>query len=130
MSIKMSVNGKALEYFTIKVEHGFSGEELAYLILGWESDYKKIKKIKSYSKLMSIAKKQLMDKGLIWLECPDESLRYTVEDGIEEAVKQVMEHIKSVEPTKYIDKTTEEIKQLKIDRQFLENIKQIQSEVV
>jgi hypothetical protein len=129
MSIKMSVNGKALEYFTIKVNNGFNVEELAYLILGWESDYKKIKKIKSYSKLMNIAKKQLMDKGLIWLECPDESLKYTVEGGVDESVKQVMQHIRDVEPTKYIDKTTEEIKQLQVDKKMLEEIKQIQSEV-
>ena len=81
MSIKMSVNGKALEYFTIKVNNGFSVEDLAYLILGWENDYKKIKKIKSYSKLMNIAKKQLMDKGLIWLECPTENLEYDI-DGV------------------------------------------------
>ena len=129
MSIKMAKSGKAMEYFTIKIEGGFSIESLVYLILGWENDYKKILKIKSYSKLMNIAKKQLMDKGLIWLECPDESLKYTVEGGVDESVKQVMQHIRDVEPSKYLDKTTEEIKQLKIDRQFLENIKQIQSEV-
>ena len=111
MSIKMSVNGKALEYFTIKVNNGFSVEDLAYLILGWENDYKKIKKIKSYSKLMNIAKKQLMDKGLIWLECPTENLEYDI-DGVEDVHKKVMQHIKDVEPTKYIDKTTEEIKQI------------------
>ena len=128
MSIKMSVNGKALEYFTIKVNNGFSVEDLAYLILGWENDYKKIKKIKSYSKLMNIAKKQLMDKGLIWLECPTENLEYDI-DGVANVHMKVMQHIKDVEPSKYIDKTTEEIKQLKIDKQFLENIKQIQSEV-
>ena len=112
MSIKMSVNGKALEYFTIKVNNGFSVEDLAYLILGWESDYKKILKIKSYSKLMSIAKKQLMDKGYMWLECPCENLEYDIDDTVENVHKKVMQHIKDVEPTKYLDKTIEEIKQI------------------
>ena len=128
MSIKMAKSGKAMEYFTIKIEGGFSIESLGYLILGWENDYKKILKIKSYSKLMSLAKKQLLDKGYMWLECPCENLEYDV-DSVENIHKKVMQHIKDVEPTKYLGKTTEEIKQLKIDRQFLENIKQIQSEV-
>ena len=126
MSIKMSVNGKALEYFTIKVNNGFNVEELAYLILGWESDYKKIKKIKSYSKLMTIAKKQLMDKGLIWLECPTENLEYDVDD-LDNIHLKVMQHIKDVEPTKYIGKTTEEIKQLKLEKQFIDNMNVINS---
>ena len=121
MSIKMSVNGKALEYFTIKVNNGFNVEELAYLILGWESDYKKIKKIKSYSKLMNIAKKQLMDKGLIWLECPTENLEYDI-DGVEDVHKKVMQHIKDVEPTKYLGKTKDEIKQIKLEKQFIDNM--------
>jgi len=124
----MAKSGTAMEYFTIKVEGGFSIESLAYLILGWENDYKKILKIKSYSKLMTIAKKQLMDKGYMWLECPCENLEYDV-DSVVNIHKKVMQHIKDVEPTKYLGKTTDEIKQLKIDRQFLENIKQIQLEV-
>ena len=128
MSIKMSVNGKALEYFTIKINNGFSVEDLAYLILGWENDYKKILKIKSYSKLMSLAKKQLLDKGYMWLECPCENLEYDV-DSVVNIHKKVMQHIKDVEPTKYLGKTTEEIKQLQVDRKMLEEIKQIQSEV-
>ena len=110
MTIKMAKNGTALEYFTIKVDSGFSVEELANLILGWESDIEKIKKIKSYSKLMTLAKKQLLDKGLIFLECAWEHLEY-IED-FENVHKQVMEHIKDVEPTKYLNKTTEEIKQI------------------
>ena len=110
MTIKMAKNGKALEYFTIKVDSGFSVEELSNLILGWEDDIEKIKKIKSYSKLMTLAKKQLLDKGLIFLECAWEHLEY-IED-FENVHKQVMEHIKDVEPTKYLDKTTEEIKQI------------------
>ena len=126
MSIKMSVNGKALEYFTIKVNNGFSVEDLAYLILGWENDYKKIKKIKSYSKLMNIAKKQLMDKGLIWLECPTENLEYDI-DGVANVHMKVMQHIKDVEPTKYIGKTKEEIKQLKLEKQFIDNMNIINS---
>jgi hypothetical protein len=121
MSIKMSVNGKALEYFTIKVNNGFSVEDLAYLILGWENDYKKIKKIKSYSKLMNIAKKQLMDKGLIWLECPTENLEYDI-DGVANVHIKVMQHIRDVEPSKYLDKTTDEIKQVKLEKQFIENM--------
>jgi hypothetical protein len=121
MSIKMSVNGKALEYFTIKVNNGFSVEDLAYLILGWENDYKKIKKIKSYSKLMTIAKKQLMDKGLIWLECPTENLEYDI-DGVANVHIKVMQHIRDVEPSKYLDKTTDEIKQVKLEKQFIENM--------
>ena len=121
MSIKMSVNGKALEYFTIKVNNGFNVEELAYLILGWENDYKKIKKIKSYSKLMNIAKKQLMDKGLIWLECPTENLEYDI-DGVANVHIKVMQHIRDVEPSKYLDKTTDEIKQVKLEKQFIENM--------
>ena len=129
MSIKMSINGKAMEYFTIKVNHGFNVEDLAYLVMGWENKFSKIKAIKSYSKILTIAKKQLMDKGLIWLECPDESLNYDFEEGVEDVHKKVMAHIKDLEPTKYIDKTTEEINQLQIDKQMLENIKQIQSEV-
>tara|TARA_R110002020_G_scaffold399027_1_gene608914 strand:- start:164 stop:511 length:348 start_codon:yes stop_codon:yes gene_type:complete len=110
MTIKMAKNGTALEYFTIKVDSGFSVEELANLILGWESDIEKIKKIKSYSKLMTLAKKQLLDKGLIFLECAWEHLEY-IED-FENVHKKVMEHIKDVEPTKYLNKTTEEIKQI------------------
>ena len=121
MSIKMSVNGKALEYFTIKINNGFSVEDLAYLILGWENDYKKIKKIKSYSKLMTIAKKQLMDKGLIWLECPTENLEYDI-DGVANVHIKVMQHIRDVEPSKYLDKTTDEIKQVKLEKQFIENM--------
>lgn len=110
MTIKMAKNGKALEYFNIKVTHGFSGDELAYLILGWEDDIEKIKKIKSYSKLMTIAKRQLLDKGLIFLECAWEHLEYI--DDLENIHKQVIEHIKDVETTNYLDKTTEEIKQI------------------
>ena len=110
MSVKMSVNGKALEYFTIKINNGFTVEDLANLILGWEDNIEKIKKIKSYSKLMTLAKKQLLDKGLIFLECAWEHLEY-IED-FENVHKQVMEHIKDVEPTKYLNKTTEEIKQI------------------
>ena len=128
MSIKMAKSGKAMEYFTIKIEGGFSIESLGYLILGWENDYKKILKIKSYSKLMSLAKKQLLDKGYMWLECPCENLEYDV-DSVENIHKKVMQHIKDVEPTKYLGKTTEEIKQLQVDRKMLEEIKQIQSEV-
>ena len=110
MTIKMAKSGTALEYFTIKVDSGFSVEELANLILGWESDIEKIKKIKSYSKLMTLAKNQLLDKGLIFLECAWEHLEY-IED-FENVHKKVMEHIKDVEPTKYLNKTTEEIKQI------------------
>ena len=111
MSIKMAKSGKAMEYFTIKIEGGFSIESLGYLILGWENDYKKILKIKSYSKLMSLAKKQLLDKGYMWLECPCENLEYDV-DSVESIHKKVMQHIKDVEPTKYLGKTAEEIKQI------------------
>ena len=111
MSIKMAKSGKAMEYFTIKIEGGFSIESLGYLILGWENDYKKILKIKSYSKLMTIAKKQLMDKGYMWLECPCENLEYDV-DSVVNIHKKVMQHIKDVEPSKYLGKTTEEIKQI------------------
>lgn len=110
MTIKMAKNGTALEYFTIKVDTGFNLDELANLILGWEDDIEKIKKIKSYSKLMTLAKKQLLDKGLIFLECAWEHLEH-IED-FENVHKQVMEHIKDVEPTKYLNKTTEEIKQI------------------
>ena len=121
MSIKMAKSGTAMEYFTIKVEGGFSIESLAYLILGWENDYKKILKIKSYSKLMTIAKKQLMDKGLIWLECPTENLEYDI-DGVANVHIKVMQHIRDVEPSKYLDKTTDEIKQVKLEKQFIENM--------
>ena len=114
MSIKMSVNGKALEYFTIKVNNGFSVEDLAYLVMGWENKFSKIKAIKSYSKLLTIAKKQLMDKGLIWLECPDEHLTYDM-DEVDSVHKKVMEHIKDVEPTKYLGKTKEEIIKLQLE---------------
>ena len=110
MSVKMSIKGTALEYFTIKINNGFTVEELAYLILGWEDNIDKIKKIKSYSKLMTIAKKQLLDKGLIFLECAWEHLDYI--DNIDDVHKQVMEHIKDVEPTKYLGKTKDEIKQI------------------
>jgi len=110
MTIKMAKSGKAMEYFTIKVNNGFNSEDLANLILGWESDLEKIKKIKSYSKLMSIAKKQLLDRGLIFLECAWEHLEH-IED-LEDTHKQVVEHIKDVEITNYLDKTTEEIKQI------------------
>lgn len=120
MTIKMAKSGKALEYFTIKVDSGFSVEELSNLILGWEDDIEKIKKIKSYSKLMTLAKKQLLDKGLIFLECAWEHLEY-IED-FENVHKQVMQHIKDVEPTKYLGKTTDEIKQIKLEKQFIDNM--------
>ena len=120
MSIKMSVNGKAMEYFNLTVQSGFNVEELAYLILGWEDNIDKIKKIKSYSKLMTIAKKQLLDKGLIFLENAWERLDYI--DDMEDVHKQVMEHIKDVEPTKYLGKTKDEIKQIKLEKQFIDNM--------
>ena len=125
MSVKMSVNGKALEYFTIKINNGFSVEDLANLILGWEDNIEKIKKIKSYSKLMTLAKKQLLDKGLIFLECAWEHLEH-IED-IENVHRKVMEHIKDVEPTKYLGKTKDEIKQLKLEKQFIDNMNIINS---
>ena len=120
MSVKMSIKGTALEYFTIKINNGFTVEELAYLILGWEDNIDKIKKIKSYSKLMTIAKKQLLDKGLIFLENAWERLDYI--DDMEDVHKQVMEHIKDVEPTKYLGKTKDEIKQIKLEKQFIDNM--------
>tara|TARA_R110002074_G_scaffold234642_1_gene406493 strand:+ start:390 stop:773 length:384 start_codon:yes stop_codon:yes gene_type:complete len=110
MTIKMSIKGKALEYFNIKINSGFNVEELAYLILGWEDNIDRIKNIKSYSKLMTLAKKQLIDKGLSFLEFAGESLEYI--DNMEDVHREVMEHIKAVETTKYLDKTTEEIKQI------------------
>ena len=122
MSIKMAKSGKAMEYFTIKIEGGFSIESLGYLILGWESDYKKILKIKSYSKLMSIAKKQLLDKGYMWLECPCENLEYDIDDTVENIHRKVVQHIRDVEPTKFLGKTTKEIEQIKLEKQFIENM--------
>ena len=122
MSIKMSVNGKAMEYFTIKVNHGFNVEDLAYLVMGWENKFSKIKAIKSYSKILTLAKKQLMDKGLIWLECPDESLNYDFEEGVEDVHAKVMAHIRDLEPTKYIDKNTKQIEQIKLEKQFIDNM--------
>ena len=110
MSVKMSIKGTALEYFNIKINNGFTVEDLAYLILGWEDNIDRIKKIKSYPKLMTIAKKQLLDKGLSFLEFAWESLDYI--DDMEDVHKQVMEHIKSIEPTKYLGKTKDEIKQI------------------
>ena len=114
MALKMAKSGKALEYFNLTVKNGFTVEELAYLILGWEHEYDKVKKIKSYSKLMIIAKKQLLDKGLMWLECPDEHLTYDMDD-VDSVHKKVMEHIKDVEPTKYLGKTKEEIIKLQLE---------------
>ena len=125
MSVKMSIKGTALEYFNIKINNGFTVEELAYLILGWEDSIDKIKKIKSYSKLMTIAKKQLLDKGLMFLECAWEQLAYI--DNMDDVHRQVMQHIKDVEPTKYLGKTTEEIKQLKLEKQFIDNMNIINS---
>ena len=110
MSIKMSVNGKAMEYFNLTIKSGFNVEELAYLILGWEDNIDRIKKIKSYPKLMTIAKNQLLDKGLMFLECAWEHLDYI--DNMEDVHRQVMQHIKDVEPTKYLGKTKDEIKQI------------------
>jgi len=110
MSVKMSIKGTALEYFTIKINNGFTVEELAYLILGWEDNINKIKKIKSYSKLMTIAKEQLLDKGLMFLDTAWEQLEYI--DNLDNVHKQVIEHIKDVEPTKYLGKTKDEIKQM------------------
>ena len=69
MSIKMSINGKAMEYFNLTIKSGFNVEELAYLILGWEDNIDRIKKIKSYSKLMTIAKKQLLDSNATYKRC-------------------------------------------------------------
>ena len=110
MSVKMSIKGTALEYFNIKINNGFTVEDLAYLILGWEDNIDRIKKIKSYSKLMTIAKNQLLDKGLMFLECAWEHLDYI--DNMEDVHRQVMQHIKDVEPTKYLGKTKDEIKQI------------------
>ena len=120
MSVKMSIKGTALEYFTIKINNGFTVEELAYLILGWEDNIDKIKKIKSYSKLMTIAKKQLLDKGLMFLDTAWENLDYI--DNLDDVHKQVIEHIKDVEPTKYLGKTRDEIKQIKLEKQFIDNM--------
>ena len=47
----------------------------------------------------------------MWLECPCENLEYDV-DSVVNIHKKVMQHIKDVEPTKYIGKTREEIKQI------------------
>jgi len=116
MALKMAKNGVALEYFTIKVNNGFDVDDLANLILGWESDLDKIKKIKSYSKLMGIAKKQLLDRGLVFLECAWEYLEH-IED-LDNVHREVIEHIKSVEPTKYLGKTTEEIKQIQSEEKW------------
>ena len=120
MSVKISIKGTALEYFTIKINNGFTVEELAYLILGWEDNIDKIKKIKSYSKLMTIAKEQLLDKGLMFLDTAWENLDYI--DNLDDVHKQVMEHIKDVEPTKYLGKTKDEIKQIKLEKQFIDNM--------
>jgi hypothetical protein len=120
MSVKMSIKGIALEYFNIKINNGFTVEELAYLILGWEDNIDKIKKIKSYSKLMTIAKEQLLDKGLMFLDTVWENLDYI--DNLDDVHKQVMEHIKDVEPTKYLGKTKDEIKQIKLEKQFIDNM--------
>jgi hypothetical protein len=116
----MSIKGIALEYFNIKINNGFTVEELAYLILGWEDNIDKIKKIKSYSKLMTIAKEQLLDKGLMFLDTVWENLDYI--DNLDDVHKQVMEHIKDVEPTKYLGKTKDEIKQIKLEKQFIDNM--------
>ena len=120
MSVKMSIKGTALEYFNIKINNGFTVEELSYLILGWENNIDKIKKIKSYSKLMTIAKKQLLDKGLMFLDTAWENLDYI--DNLDDVHKQVIEHIKDVEPTKYLGKTRDEIKQIKLEKQFIDNM--------
>ena len=120
MSVKMSIKGTALEYFNIKINNGFTVEDLAYLILGWEDNIDKIKKIKSYSKLMTIAKKQLLDKGLMFLDTAWENLDYI--DNLDDVHKQVIEHIKDVEPTKYLGKTRDEIKQIKLEKQFIDNM--------
>jgi hypothetical protein len=120
MSVKMSIKGTALEYFNIKINNGFTVEDLAYLILGWENNIDKIKKIKSYSKLMTIAKKQLLDKGLMFLDTAWENLDYI--DNLNDVHKQVIEHIKDVEPTKYLGKTRDEIKQIKLEKQFIDNM--------
>jgi hypothetical protein len=116
----MSIKGTALEYFNIKINNGFTVEDLAYLILGWENNIDKIKKIKSYSKLMTIAKKQLLDKGLMFLDTAWENLDYI--DNLNDVHKQVIEHIKDVEPTKYLGKTRDEIKQIKLEKQFIDNM--------
>jgi hypothetical protein len=116
----MSIKGTALEYFNIKINNGFTVEDLAYLILGWENNIDKIKKIKSYSKLMTIAKKQLLDKGLMFLDTAWENLDYI--DNLDDVHKQVIEHIKDVEPTKYLGKTRDEIKQIKLEKQFIDNM--------
>jgi hypothetical protein len=42
MSVKMSIKGTALEYFNIKINNGFTVEDLAYLILGWEKYISKL----------------------------------------------------------------------------------------
>jgi len=110
MALKMAKSGKAMEYFNLTIKSGFNVEELAYLILGWEDNIDRIKKIKSYPKLMTIAKKQLLDKGLMFLECAWEHLDYI--DNMEDVHRQVMQHIKDVEPTKYLGKTKDEIKQI------------------
>ena len=69
-------NYAIIENLELKINNGFTVEELAYLILGWEDNINKIKKIKSYSKLMTIAKEQLLDKGLMFLDTAWENLDY------------------------------------------------------
>lgn len=87
MAIKKAKNGQMLEYLTIKIQGGFSAQELAALaLLETQYDDKKKKKLLSkkmgYQSIINLVKESIIDTGCgcIWekfsdSECTDEELQ-------------------------------------------------------
>ena len=68
MAIKQSKTGVNLEYLTLKINGGFNSTELAAYAVAWLGNdmkaYYEILKIKEYSKIIKLAKKTLLDRGM------------------------------------------------------------------
>jgi len=68
MAIKQSKTGVNLEYITLKINGGFNSTELAAYALAWLGNdmkaYFEVLKIKEYSKIIKLAKKILLDRGM------------------------------------------------------------------
>lgn len=68
MAIKQSKTGINLEYLTLKINGGFNSTELAAYALAWLGNdmkaYFEVLKIKEYSKIIKLAKKTLLDRGM------------------------------------------------------------------
>ena len=97
MTIKKAVNGKNLEYFTIKIPKGFSAYELAHYLLSDEGTFddesvKNILAVNSYPALMKKVKDGILNYGL---ETPMYQIgdNWTGDTESDDALKTVADHI-------------------------------------